>query len=326
MNLPNYTLSIAPMMEVTDRHFRYFMRLLTKHALLYTPMITTQALLHGDKQRLLDFSPEEQPVAIQLGGDNPTHLADCAKLAEDQGYCEVNINIGCPSDRVKSGNFGACMMNQAELVAACVAAMKKAVDIPVTIKHRTGVDDQDSYENLHEFVSTVAQADCDRFIVHARKAWLSGLSPKQNRTIPPLRYDYVYQLKKDFPQNCFVINGGIRTVQDSQQHLQKVDGVMLGRVAYEEPYLLNDADKIIFNKNEKNLSRTEIVEAIIPYTEQVIKNGQPLTRISNHLLPLFKGQVGAKKWRRYLSENSHKPDSTAKQLIDAMLISQTSNS
>ena len=296
-------LSVAPMMDHTDRHFRYFLRLLTRHTLLYTEMITAQAIIHGDRQKLLDFSPEEKPVALQLGGDNPELLAECARIGQDWGYDEINLNVGCPSDRVQSGNFGACLMAQPALVAQCVGTMQKVLTIPVTVKHRIGIDDQDSYEDLVDFVKIVSNADCQRFTVHARKAWLQGLSPKENRTIPPLRYPDVYQLKQDFPQLFIEINGGITQIKEIQEHLKFVDGVMVGRAAYENPYLFATVDRDIYQKTSFVPSREEIVQRILPYVEQRLSQGDRLNQITRHLLSLFNGQPRAKFWRRTLSDS-----------------------
>ncbi|MBE9195390.1 tRNA dihydrouridine(20/20a) synthase DusA [Synechocystis sp. LEGE 06083] len=296
-------LSVAPMMDHTDRHFRYFLRQLTRHTLLYTEMITAQAILHGDRPKLLDFSPEEKPVALQLGGDNPQLLAECARIGQDWGYDEINLNVGCPSDRVQSGNFGACLMAQPELVAQCVAAMQRAVAIPVTVKHRIGIDDQDSYEDLVKFVTVVAQAGCQRFTVHARKAWLQGLSPKENRTIPPLRYQDVYQLKKDCPELAIEINGGITQMEQINAHLHHVDAVMVGRAAYENPYLFATVDRDIYQKTNLIPSRAEIIERMLPYVEERLRHGDRLNQITRHLLSLFNGQPRAKFWRRTLSDS-----------------------
>jgi tRNA-dihydrouridine synthase A len=297
-------LSVAPMMDHTDRHFRYFLRQLTRHTLLYTEMITAQAILHGDRQRLLDFSPEEKPVALQLGGDDPQLLAECARIGQDWGYDEINLNVGCPSDRVQSGNFGACLMAQPDLVAQCVSAMQKAVEIPVTVKHRIGIDHRDSYEDLVHFVEIVANAGCQRFTVHARKAWLQGLSPKENRTIPPLRYEDVYQLKKDFPQLLIEINGGITQIEQIQRHLSHVDAVMVGRAAYENPYLFATVDRDIYHKTNLVPSRAEIIERMLPYVEERLRHGDRLNQITRHLLSLFNGQPRAKFWRRTLSDST----------------------
>lgn len=281
MNLPTsivtsnqvYPLSIAPMMDRTDRHYRYFMRQITRRTLLYTEMVTTAAILHGDQEQLLGFSPEEKPLVLQLGGDNPNHLATCAKIAEDIGYDQVNLNVGCPSDRVQNGNFGACLMAQPELVAKAVEAMQKVVNIPVTIKHRIGIDDQDKYEDMANFVRIVANAGCQHFSVHARKAWLQGLSPKENRTIPPLRYEEVHRLKQEFPQLFIEINGGFKTLTEVKDQLQFVDAVMIGRAAYDHPYLFATADQEIYGEKTPPLTRQEVIEAMYPYLEYWLKKG-----------------------------------------------------
>lgn len=301
-----HLLSIAPMMDYTDRHFRYIMRRLTMYTLLYTEMITSQALIHGDRHKLLDFSPEEKPVALQLGGDNPKQLAECARLGEDWGYDEINLNVGCPSNRVQEGHFGACLMAQPELVAACVAAMKAAVKIPVTVKHRIGIDDRDSYEDLANFVRIVSEAGCDRFIVHARKAWLQGLSPKENREIPPLRYEDVYRLKQEFPHLTIVINGGIKTLPEIKQHLQKVDGVMIGRAAIDNPYLFASVDQEIYGVNRPVATREEIVESLYDYIDYWTGQKVKLNTITRHLLNIFAGQPGSKVWKRHLTENGNR--------------------
>lgn len=301
-----HLLSIAPMMDYTDRHFRYIMRRLTKYTLLYTEMITTQALIHGDRHKLLDFSPEEKPVALQLGGDNPKQLAECARLGEDWGYDEINLNVGCPSNRVQEGHFGACLMAQPELVASCVAAMKAAVKIPVTVKHRIGIDDRDSYEDLANFVRIVSEAGCDRFIVHARKAWLQGLSPKENREIPPLRYEDVYRLKQEFPHLTIVINGGIKTLPEIKQHLQKVDGVMIGRAAIDNPYLFASVDQEIYGVNRPVATREEIIESLYDYIDYWTGQKVKLNTITRHLLNIFAGQPGSKVWKRHLTENGNR--------------------
>lgn len=281
MNLPTsivtsnqvYLLSIAPMMDRTDRHYRYFMRQITRRTLLYTEMVTTAAILHGDQEQLLGFSPEEKPLVLQLGGDNPNHLATCAKIAEDMGYDQVNLNVGCPSDRVQNGNFGACLMAQPELVAKAVEAMQKVVNIPVTIKHRIGIDDQDKYEDMAHFVRIVANAGCQHFSVHARKAWLQGLSPKENRTIPPLRYEEVHRLKQEFPQLFIEINGGFKTLTEVKDQLQFVDAVMIGRAAYDHPYLFATADQEIYGEKTPPLTRQEVIEAMYPYLEYWLQKG-----------------------------------------------------
>ena len=313
MNLPTsivtsnqvYPLSIAPMMDRTDRHYRYFMRQITRRTLLYTEMVTTAAILHGDQEQLLGFSPEEKPLVLQLGGDNPNHLATCAKIAEDIGYDQVNLNVGCPSDRVQNGNFGACLMAQPELVAKAVEAMQKVVNIPVTIKHRIGIDDQDKYEDMANFVRIVANAGCKHFSVHARKAWLQGLSPKENRTIPPLRYEEVHRLKQEFPQLFIEINGGFKTLAEVKDQLQFVDAVMIGRAAYDHPYLFATADQEIYGEKTPPLTRQEVIEAMYPYLEYWLKKGVKLNSMTRHFLELFAQQPGTKAWKRYISENAH---------------------
>lgn len=301
--------SVAPMMGWTDRHARYFLRLISKHTLLYTEMVTTGALLHGEHARFLRYHPAEHPLALQLGGSDPQALAQCAAIAEVAGYDEVNLNVGCPSDRVKSGHFGACLMAQPELVADCVAAMSAATSVPVTVKCRVGIDEMESFQAFEHFISTVAAAGCNTFIVHARKAWLKGLSPKQNREIPPLKYEYVHRLKKERPDLTVVINGGIKTIESVQQQLEFVDGVMIGREAYHNPYLLASVDKDIYkDENAVIKNREEIVLQLCDYIDAELAEGVPLHSISRHILGLFQGCRGAKAWRRYLSENSHRPD------------------
>ena len=309
---------IAPMMDWTDRHCRFFHRLISQHVLLYTEMVTTGALIHGDSHRFLGFNKEEHPLAFQLGGSNPRELALSATMVEDYGYDEVNLNVGCPSDRVQNGRFGACLMLEPELVADCVAAMCKAVSIPVTVKSRIGVDDKDSYGELVSFVRTVASAGCKTFIVHARKAWLSGLSPKQNREIPPLNYDVVLQLKSDFPQLNIIVNGGIVNLGQAEQLLQHSDGVMVGREAYQNPYLLAEVDSRIFNAVVAPRSRHEIIELLLPYIEEQLSNGIRLNSVTRHILGLFHGEPGARAWRRHLSENATSPDAGIKVVRDAM--------
>lgn len=294
------------MMEHTDRHDRYFLRLISRHTLLYTEMITTGALRHGDASRLLTYDPTEHPVAVQLGGSDPHDMAECGRMVQDWGYDEVNINVGCPSDRVQSGRFGACLMEEPEKVATCVDALSRAVDIPVTVKTRIGIDQRDSYEDLVYFVETVAGAGCRTFIIHARKAWLQGLSPKENREIPPIRHDVVRKLKQDLPQLEIIINGGITTLEDAQQLLGGLDGVMLGREAYRNPYLLAWVDRLFFNDQHPIPSRFQIVERFIPYVEQQLASGVYLSRMTRHILGLFQGIRGAKAWRRHMSENAHR--------------------
>jgi tRNA-dihydrouridine synthase A len=306
--------SVAPMMGWTDRHARYFLRLISKHTLLYTEMVTIGALSHnrqkvGDQKRFFAFHELEHPLALQLGGSDPQVLADCALMAEDAGFDEVNLNVGCPSDRVSSGSFGACLMAQPDLVADCVSAMRAKLDIPVTIKCRIGIDHMESFEEFDDFINIVAEAGCETFIVHARKAWLQGLSPKQNREIPPLKYDYVHRLKKNRPELNIVINGGIKTIESVQQQLCQVDGVMLGREAYYNPYILARVDKDIYqDENAVIKSRQDIVYEICEYIDYQQAQGVQLHSITRHILGLFQGRRGAKAWRRHLSENGHRAD------------------
>lgn len=312
----NRLISVAPMMECTDRHDRYFLRLLAPNVLLYTEMVTTGALIHGDYERFLKFDASEHPVALQLGGSNPEKLAYCAKLGESFGYDEINLNVGCPSDRVKSGSFGACLMLQPERVADCVAAMNNSVSIPVTVKCRIGVDHNDSYEELTHFIKLISAAGCKVFIIHARKAWLTGLSPKENRDIPPLKYDVVYQIKKDFPELEIIINGGIKTVVDVEEHLQFVDGVMIGREAYSNPYLLAELEKQFFATDP--IARPEVIEKFIPYVEEQLRAKTKLSSITRHILGLFQSQKGARLWRRYISEHAHREGAGVHILQDAL--------
>lgn len=305
MSEVNHRFSVAPMLDWTDRHYRYMVRLISKHQLLYTEMVTTGAIIHG-KGDYLSYNDEEHPLALQLGGSNPTDLAICAKRAQEYGYDEVNLNVGCPSDRVQNGRFGACLMAEPKLVADCVDAMRAVVDIPVTVKHRIGIDELDSYQFLTDFVGEVSEAGCETFIVHARKAWLSGLSPKQNREIPPLNYERVYQLKRDFSDLIISINGGITSLEQTKEHLEHVDGVMIGREAYQNPYVLAGVDSEIFGDGREILSRHQVVEHMLPYIEKHLQNGGKLNHISRHMLTLFMGMTGAKQWRRYISENATK--------------------
>lgn len=305
------------MMDWTDRHERYFLRLISPNSLLYTEMVTTGALIHGDRARFLKFHPSEQPLALQLGGSNPIEMAACAKLAQEKGFVEVNINVGCPSSRVQNGRIGACLMAEPALVAECVSAMQAVVSIPVTVKTRIGIDEQDSYEALCHFVRTVANAGCKVFIVHARKAWLKGLSPKQNRDIPPLRYDVVAKLKKDFPGLIIILNGGISTTVAVETHLKTFDGVMIGREAYQNPYFLAYLEKAIF-QHEALLTKEGVVKALLPYVKDQLIEGVPLKSITRHILGLFKGEAGAKKWRRYLSQHAHL-DGMNETLLEAAL-------
>lgn len=302
----NRLISVAPMMDWTDRHDRYFLRLLAPNVLLYTEMVTTGALLYGDAERFLAFHPLEHPLALQLGGSHPEELAKCARLGCDAGYDEINLNVGCPSDRVQSGRFGACLMLQPALVADCVAAMVASTKIPITVKCRIGVDDHDSYAELAAFIAEVAEAGCRVFIIHARKAWLQGLSPKQNRDIPPLQYDVVKQIKRDFPHLTIILNGGIKTLADINAHLPEVDGIMIGREAYTNPYFLAEIEEKILNNQQPAPMRVTIIEQFIPYIEQQIKQQIKLSNITRHILGLFQGQKGARMWRRCLSEQAPK--------------------
>lgn len=297
--------SIAPMLDWTDKHCRYFHRILTKQTLLYTEMVTTGAILYG-KGDYLAFNEQEQPVSLQLGGSDPIALAKCAKLAEERGYNEINLNVGCPSDRVQNGMFGACLMGKADLVANCIDAMQKEVNIPVTVKTRIGIDNQDSYSFLCEFIEKVMPYT-DTFIVHARKAWLSGLSPKENREVPPLDYERVYQLKRDYPQLTIALNGGIKTIEEIKHHLNYVDGVMVGREAYQNPMLLTQIDQQIFGDDKPIIDPIVAIQTLYPYIETQLSQGGQLNHIMRHTLGIFNGRKGAKQWRRYLSENAHKP-------------------
>ncbi len=288
-------------MDWTDRHCRYFHRLLAPHARLYTEMVTTGAALRGDRDRLLGFDEAEHPVALQLGGHDPSDLVAAARIGVDYGYDEINLNVGCPSDRVQSGRFGACLMREPALVADCVAAMRAAVDVPVTVKCRIGVDEQDAFADLHRFVDTLVQAGLSTLIVHARKAWLHGLSPKENREIPPLDYSRVYQLKREFPQLTIVINGGITSVAAVHAHLQSVDGVMLGRAAYHDPFVLACVEHALFGTPLPN--RDNILARIVPYVSEQIRQGDALHHIGRHVLGLYLGEHGARLFRRYLSEH-----------------------
>ena len=301
------TFSIAPMMDWTDRHCRYFHRRLTRRALLYTEMVTAQAIRHGGRERLLGFDPAEQPVALQLGGSNPALLAEAARVGEDWGYAEINLNVGCPSDRVQEGRFGACLMAEPELVRDCLGAMRDAVKVPVTVKCRIGIDDQDDDADFERFVTTVAQSGCSTFIVHARKAWLKGLSPKENRDIPPLNYGRVYRLKQAHPNLTIVINGGIEDLAQAEAHLAHVDGVMLGRAAYHTPWLLGRVDSRLFGAADPLETPLDAVEAMKPYISRQLAEGIWLQHITRHMLGLFHGCPGGKLWRRVLSEQASRP-------------------
>jgi tRNA-dihydrouridine synthase A len=314
---PRRTFAIAPMMDWSDHHCRFFWRLLTREALLYTEMVTTGALIHGDRERFLHFNPEEHPVALQLGGSEPADLARCARWAEEWGYDEVNLNCGCPSDRVQSGMFGACLMAHPQLVADCVKAMTDACDLPVTVKHRIGIDDMESFDELAGFVDTVAQGGCSVFIVHARKAWLQGLSPKENREIPPLNYPWVYRLKREFPHLTVVINGGIQTLEECSQHLAQVDGVMMGREAYQNPWMLAEVDSLLYGMDNPARCRDDVIRALLPYVERQLARGVRLNHISRHILGLYQGVPGARKFRRHLSENAYRKEAGIEVLNEA---------
>lgn len=306
------------MMDCTDRHDRYFLRLIAPNVLLYSEMITAQAIKYGDKDHLLAFDTAEHPLALQLGGSDPAMLTQAAIIGEQYGYDEINLNVGCPSPRVSAGRFGACLMLEPQLVAECVTAMQAQIKIPVTVKCRIGVDHQDSYEQLHAFVTLMAASGVKTIIIHARKAWLNGLSPKQNREIPPLQYDVVYNIKKDFPQLIIVINGGVKTMADIDTHLPHVDGVMIGRAAYANPYLLADIQKKYYE--DKNvLSRFNVIENLLPYVARMLNDGVRLHSITRHLHGLFMGQPGAAIWRRYLSEHAYKPDANIETLKQALM-------
>ena len=307
----------APMMEWSDAHCRYFWRLLTKEARVYTEMVTTPALIHGNRDRFLSFNKEEHPIALQLGGSNPQELAECAKMAEDAGFDEVNLNCGCPSDRVQENKIGACLMAEPELVGDCIQTMQNAVNIPVTVKHRIGIDDQDSTEDLQRFVHTLSAAGCEVFIVHARKAWLKGLSPKENREIPPLQYEAVHALKQLYPQHTFVLNGGLNTLDQCQQQLEHLDGVMVGREIYHNPYAFADADARLFNGQLPG-SREDILAEFIRYCWQQHDKGVRLHHMSRHILGIYAAQHGGRLFRRFLSDNASPKDATPAVLQEAL--------
>jgi tRNA-dihydrouridine synthase A len=300
--------SVAPMMDWTDRHCRYFLRLISASTLLYSEMVTAPAVIHGSREKLIGFDPAEQPVALQLGGSDPSQLAQAAQIGEDYGYAEINLNVGCPSDRVQSGRFGACLMAEPALVATCVEAMREAVGIPVTVKCRIGIDDQDIEVELERFVRDVKEGGCETFIVHARKAWLEGLSPKQNRDVPPLDYGRVYRLKQNHPELEIIINGGIETLDDSEAHLSRVDGAMMGRAAYHNPYLLAEVDACFFSKPAIAPTREEVFERYAAYAERYLREGMRLHHLTRHILGLYHGQPGARAYRRFLTENSARHD------------------
>lgn len=312
----NHKLCLAPMLDWTDRHFRYFMRLLAPHCVVYTEMITTGALLYGDTQRFLNFDPAEHPVALQLGGSDPEALARCARIAAEYAYDEINLNVGCPSDRVQSGRFGACLMKEPRLVAECVSAMAENFSSLVSVKCRLGVDDQEDFALLEDFVATLQRAGCDHVIVHARKAWLKGLSPKENREIPPLNYPWVYALKHSFPDFKLIINGGIKTVKEALAHLQFVDGVMIGRPAYEDPYFFSELEAAIFS--DVLPDRIKMLHNYLPYIECQLAQGVRLSALIRPILGLFNGLPGARQWRRYLSTYAHRSDAGLSVVIEAL--------
>ena len=304
-----WRLSVAPMMDWTDRHCRVFHRLLAPHARLYTEMVHAQAVIHGDRERLLGFDAVEHPVALQLGGSNPAHLAQATRIGADWGYDEVNLNVGCPSDRVQAGRFGACLMKEPVLVADCVAAMIAAApaQVPVTVKCRLGVDEQEDYDSFRAFIDTVAAAGCRLFVVHARKAWLQGLSPKENREIPPLRHEWVHRLKRERPQLQVLVNGGLAEVEQVLEQLRHVDGAMIGRAAYHEPYRLHLMDRAIFEPEREPASREDLLLALRPYLEACLDRGTALKHLSRHVLGLFHGQPGGRGFRQVLSEEAVRP-------------------
>ncbi|MGY6553973.1 MAG: tRNA dihydrouridine(20/20a) synthase DusA [Wenzhouxiangella sp.] len=313
---PVARLSVAPMMDWTDRHCRFFHRLLNGQALLYTEMVTTGAVIHGDRDHLLGFDPAEHPVALQLGGSEPEELARAARIGADYGYDEINLNVGCPSERVQKGSFGACLMKEPELVRDCMLAMREAVDLPVTVKTRIGVDEQDSVEFLNNFIGTVAESGVDTFIIHARKAWLKGLSPKQNREIPPLAYERVHQLKNTFPHLQFVLNGGLTEVESALSELAQADGIMLGRAAYQDPWILAELGRRL--DQPVAATRLDVIERMADYAAGHMARGGRLQQVARHMLGLFHAQPGAKRWRQVLSQNMHRPEAGAELLLQAV--------
>ncbi len=315
---PSRRFSVAPMMEWTDRHDRFFLRLISAEALLYTEMVTAPAIIHGKRDFLLGFDEAEHPVAIQLGGSERAQLAEAARIAEGYGYDEINLNVGCPSDRVQSGRFGACLMKEPDLVADCIAAMRDAVSVPVTVKCRIGVDDQDPREALPALIEKARAAGCKTFIVHARKAWLDGLSPKENRTVPPLDYDLVYEMKRTFPDLEICLNGGVTSLDETQEHLAQVDGVMMGRMAYERPYVLAQVDRRLFGATAPVKSREEIIHAFLPYIAKRLEDGVTLHAMTRHILGLFQGVPGARAWRRHISENAYKKGADISVVTEAL--------
>ncbi len=326
MNALNYRFCVAPMMDWTDRHCRFFHRQLTRRALLYTEMVTAEAVIHGDRERLLGFDPSEHPLALQLGGSDPHKLAAAARIGSEMGYDEINLNVGCPSDRVQEGRFGACLMAEPDLVGTCVAAMRASVpsSVAVTVKCRIGIDAQDSEGDFQNFIDVVAKAGCRIFIVHARKAWLAGLSPKENREIPPLDYDRVYRLKAARPDLTIVINGGIAAHGETLAHLEHVDGVMVGRAAYQTPYLLADVDRVIFGDTGDPLTRAQAIGAMEPYIAHHLAAGGRLHNVVRHMLGLYHGRPRARAYRRHLSENGTGPEAGIDVLLEALAIAERS--
>lgn len=311
-------MSVAPMMDRTDRHFRFMMRLITRRTLLYTEMVTARAVLHGDRARVLGYSEEEHPLALQLGGDDPSELAEAARIGEDFGYDEVNLNVGCPSDRVQAGRFGACLMAEPERVADAVAAMRSRVRVPVTVKHRIGIDDRDRYEDMLRFVDVVASAGCDRFTVHARKACLAGLSPKENRVVPPLRHADVYRLKRERPKLTIELNGGVASLEDVRRHLASADAVMVGRAAYDDPYLFAAADRLFFGVVVPARTRRQVIEAMIPYVERRTAEGDRLQAIVRHMHNVYRAASGARAFRRRLGLGARSPGAGVEVLTGAL--------
>jgi tRNA-dihydrouridine synthase A len=322
MSRVNHRFCVAPMMDWTDRHCRFFHRLLSRRARLYTEMVTAEAILHGDRERLLGFDAAEHPVALQLGGSGPARLAEAAAIGEGFGYDEINLNVGCPSDRVQEGRFGACLMAEPQLVAACVAAMRARVRVPVTVKCRIGIDDQDGEADLERFVATVAAAGCSTFIVHARKAWLEGLSPKENREVPPLDYGRVVRLKSAHPELEIVLNGGIGSLEAGEAHLRALDGIALGRAAYQNPYLLAEVDSRLFGDARPAPARRTVLEALLPYTERHLQAGGRLNTITRHILGLYHGRPRARAFRRHLSEQAPRPGAGLNVLREAIRIAE----
>lgn len=320
MSFPDRRLSVAPMMDWTTRDFRYLARLISRHTLLYTEMVTAQAVIFGDRERLIGFDEAEHPLAQQLGGSDPAQLAHAARICADFGYDEINLNVGCPSDRVQSGQFGACLMADPDRVADCVATMQAAVSIPVTVKSRIGIDDQDDYDFLHRFIERVHAAGCQSFTIHARKAVLAGLSPKENREIPPLIYQRAYDIKRNFPDCEVIVNGGIQNFHQVREHLGQVDGVMIGREAYHNPWFLRHADDIIFADKHPLPSRHNIAEALMPYLIKRYRAGHHPKHVLRHVLNLFQAVPGARTFRRHLSENMHRSDATPELLLEALAL------